>query len=994
MRKIAFVMWLVFSALNAASVFGQDDDTYAILRNSSYRTVTPSSISSYNVYAMAQDDRGMLWFGTNNGLFYFDNYNFVNFGFENEKNAQITSLLCVGDNVFVGTESGLSIVNLNGKTYTNLLNDKKINTMRTSFHNVVYIGTDVGLYEFEICSGTVNQIGNVPININDIEDNSKTTWIATDNGLFSTKGEDLVNTIDSIKVKCICAFDDERLYVGTNCGMYLFENEKDTLSILPFDNGAVGILNPDISDITALNDDEIIVGTNGNGIFRYNVENHEVINITRYGTVSSSLSDDYIIKLFKDDADRVWIATALGINKMVKEFEYFTSFSLYNGSTHNIPVRSIAQIADNELFVGTDYGIFVFNKTKNSYTGFEDYYHLDNHRIESTRISKVYYGRNRYLWIGTRYKGIFCFDTKNKKFIDWLPDFSHQIINDIVDDKQGGIWIASDKSLSRVDIKNRTCERVYSGGSRGILYDGDILYVTTDCGLMRRDLKNGEVEIFEVEGNNILYNITKGPDGNIYLGSYLDGVLVFDVKTHKFNELVNDKDGLSPIAYTVLFDKDDNIWVSTNIGICRYDKVKKTISTYNSTDGLQGNDFTMNGAMCDDSGLMYFGGFNGFSVFNPLIIKSEKTVPKIIVSKVHTASGNDLLTIHSNDTLWLKSDENTFSVNFSAYNLNKINKIRYNYILNGYDRQWSEVGSENHQAEYRNIPAGTYTFLLTAANEANVKSQPFQLTFVVKPKWNDTIYFKIGVFLFVLLLILLCVYLIIRRVHRKIAHAREINELERKMFILKGKALQMQMNPHFLYNTLNSIQSFIIANDSLKASLYLSSFAKLMRKILNNATRECISLAEELELIRLYLDLEMLRLNGRFVYTINIDHRINVSKVKIASMLLQPFAENAVIHGLAYKAEGGILKIDVKPLNQNEILFVIEDNGIGRVRAAQIRKDLGKTEKSHATSITKQRLEILNEVSRGEYSVSITDLYDEHEVACGTRVEIKMCCHD
>jgi len=994
MRKIACVILLLFTALGATSALGQDEGNYAILRNSSYRTVTPLSICSYNVYAMSQDDRGLMWFGTNNGLFRFDNYNFVDFGFEHDDNAQITNLLCVGDSLFVGTENGLSIINLQDNSYTNLLNDRTIKTMCKSTGNVVSIGTNAGLYEFTTNSGDIKEINDISLNVNDIEYDSKGTWIATDNGLFFKNDNDIVRKIDSIKAKSICIFNSEKIYIGTDKGLYLLENEKDIYTNLPFDNGVAGMINPDISDITTLNGKEIIVGTNGNGVFRFNVENHEVINMTRYGTVTSSLSDDYIIKLFKDDAGRVWIATALGINKMVKEFENFTSFSLYNGSAHNLPVRSIAQIGDDELFMGTDYGVFVFNKRKNSYTGFEDYYKIDNQRIASTRVSVVFYDRNRYLWIGTRYKGVFCFDTQEKRFINWLPDFSHQIINDIANDKRGGIWIASDKSLSRVDIKNRNFRRVYTGRSRSIFCDDDVLYVTTDQGLMCRDLKNDSVEEYDVDGKNILYNITKGNDGNLYLGSYLDGVLVFDVKTKKFNVLANEQDGVSPIAYTVLFDKEDNIWVSTNVGIWRYDKDKKTISTYGYADGLQGNDFTMNGAMCDDTGLMYFGGYNGFSVFNPLTIKQEKTTPKILVSKIHTASGNDLLTIRDNDTLWLKSDDNTFTVNFAAYNLNKINKIQYRYILDGYDRQWSEAGSENHQAEYRNIPAGTYTFLLTAKNESNVQSEPFRLTFVVKPKWNDTAFFKIAAFLLTLLLILLCVYLIVRKERRKIEHTRQIDELERKMFILKGKALQMQMNPHFLYNTLNSIQSFIITNDSLKASLYLSSFAKLMRKILNNASCERIILAEELESIRLYLDLEKLRLNDRFDYRINIAHGIDPSKVKVASMLLQPFAENAVIHGLAYKAEGGILKIDVKLLNQNEILFVIEDNGIGRVRAAQIRKELGKTEKSHATSITKQRLEILNEVSKGEYSVSIIDLYDEQNVACGTRVEIKMCCHD
>lgn len=995
MKRVSYILFLFFAAFNAQFALGQgDDDAYAILRNSSRRTVIPSSISSYTVYAMAEDDRGMLWFGTNNGLFYFDNYNFVEFSYENEQNAQITSLLCVGDSLFVGTENGLTVFDLKNKKNSNLLTDRKINCFYEPVRGKVSIGTNAGLFDFDLKSGVITQIDDIKLNVNDIELDSEKWWIATDSGIFNRAIDGTVSIFNEMCAKSICVFDSEKIYIGTEKGMYLVENESYKLQQMPFSNGAGGILNPNVTDIIAFDDDELLVGTNGNGVFRFDVKNHSLINITRYGSVSLSLSDDYIIKLFRDSSDRLWIATALGINKMIKEYENFTSFSLSNGSTHNLPVRSIAQVTDNELFLGTDYGVFVFNKTKNSFTSFEDYYGIDDRIIATSRVSKVFYDRDRYLWIGTRYNGIFCYDTKDKRFLNWLPNFSNQVINDIENDNRGGIWIASDNGLSRVNIRERSCEPIYKGCSRGILCDGDFLYITTNKGLMRRNLEDGKTETFNVGEKNILYNITKGDDGNLYLGSYLDGVLIFDVNTNTFSVLANEKDGVSPIAYSVLFDSHGNAWVSTNRGIWEYDMTTKAISVYTYYDGLQGNDFTMDGAFRANSGMMYFGGFNGFSVFNPLIIKHEKTVPKVMVSKVNTSSGKDMMNIRCGDTIGLKNDDNSFIIDFSAYNLNKINKIRYKYILEGYDRQWNSVGSANHQAEYRNIPAGIYTFILIAANEADVQSVPYKLTIIVKPNWYDTVYFKVGVSLLLVLMILVIVYLIIRKERRKIAHVREIDELERKMFMLKGKALQMQMNPHFLYNTLNSIQSFILTNDSLKASLYLSSFARLMRKILNNASREKISLSEELESIRLYLDLEKLRLNDRFVYEINIDPEIDVTKVGIASMLLQPFAENAVIHGLANKAENGVLKIEVKHLNKTEILVVVEDNGIGRVKAAQKRRELGKTEESHATSITKQRLEILNEVSKGEYSVKIIDLYDDHGEACGTRVEIKICCHD
>jgi len=978
-------------------VSGQDDGGYVVLRNSSHRTITPSSMSSYTVTAMAQDDRGLIWIGTVNGLYYFDNYNFTNYECDEAINAMITSLLCVGDSLFVGTEKGLSIVNIGDCKVSNILVDRTINAMR-AYSNDIMIGTDKGLYEIDRREKKVSLIfdDDNSLIVNDIECDAfrHQCWIASENAVYVRNGKG-IRKINDTKVNDICVFDEDYIFFGTENGLYEVDNDTDSLTLIPFDISGNDFVNPDVSNVIGFDEDEILVGTNGNGIFRLNVKNHSTVNITRYGSVNLSLSDDYIIKLFKDDSERCWIATALGINCIVRQYSSFTSFSLYNGNTQSLPVRSIAQVGENELFMGTDDGVFVFNRTKNSYNSFEDYYNLDDTRMVSVRVGKVFYDRNRYLWVGTRYRGIFCFDTKTRKFLEWIPDFSHQIINDIADDKQGGIWIATSSGVSRINIKNKTSKRIYNGYSRGFLRDGNFMYITVNQGLMRYSIQNENYEIFEIEDDNILYNITKGNDGKLYIGSYHNGVMTFDVNSKTFNVFKNAKDGISPIAYSVLFDKEDNAWVSSNIGIWTYNKHTQTISTYNVSDGLQGNDFTMNGAIRGDYGMMYFGGFNGFTMFNPLNINQEKTEPKLIVYNVHTALGNDMMNIRNNDTLHLRYDENSFIINFSAYNLFKINKINYRFKLDGYDKQWTDIGSTVHNAEYRNLPAGIYTFILMAANEANIQNNtPFHLTIEVRPKWYDTVNFKVVAGFFVLLLAFLIVFIRIRKEHRKIAHAKQINELERKMFQLKGRALQMQMNPHFLYNTLNSIQSFILTNDTIKASMYLSSFAKLMRRILNNAAREKILLSEELESIRLYLDLEKLRLNDRFDYEIIVDKDIPINKVEIASMLLQPFVENAVIHGLAYRATDGILKIEVKSLNKNEILFVIEDNGIGRVKAAQIRRELGKTEKSHATSITKQRLEILNEVSKGEYSVQIIDLYDDEGNACGTRVEIKMCCND
>lgn len=978
---------------------GQDNDDFVILRNSLQRTLTLTSLSSYVVNAIDQDDRGLIWFGTVNGLFYFDNYNVVSYKCEESINAMINSLLCVGDSLFIGTEDGLSILNIGTGDVSNLLIGNNI-TVMCAADDIVLVGTNNGIFQIRRKSGEIRQLEiggfDKSLNIRDIIYNqfTKQWWIATDIGVF-VKNDDEILQHCKVRARTICVFDENRLFLGTENGLYVAENESDSLKSINLEVAGIECpIDVDVTSIVGFDDDEILVGTNGKGLFRYNLSNDSSLNITRFGMVNLSLSDDYIKRLFKDASGRFWIATTLGINGMMKNYSSFTSFSLYNGSTYNLPVRCIAQVGENELFMGTDDGVFVFNRIKNSYSSFEDYFGLKDQRFANVQVNKVYYDRDRYLWVGTRNRGVFCFDTKKKSFLDGLPDFSHELINDIVDDKQGSIWIATSKRVSRIIMRDRSVQNICDGYSRGLLCDDGIMYITINQGLVRYSIQDNSIETFDLE-DNILYNITKGDDGKLYIGSYHNGVMTFDVEAKTFGVFKNANDGVSQIAYSVLFDKEGNAWVSSNFGIWTYNKKTQSISIYNVRDGLQGDDFTMNGAMRGNYGMMYFGGYNGFTMFNPLNIIQEKTEPKLLVYNFSTSSGNDIMNVRNNDTIILNYDGNSFAINFSAYNLMKISKIRYEYKLEGYDKQWTMEGSTKHQAEYRNLPAGTYTFKLLAINEANIQNrEPYQLTIIVKPIWYDTICFRVCVLLIALIAVVSVIYSTIIKENRKIKYAKEINKLEKKMFHLKSQALQMRMNPHFLYNTMNSIQSFILTNDTVMASMYLSSFAKLMRKILGNANHEKVLLSDELETIRLYLDLERLRLNNRFKYEIKVDEDIQVNKVEIASMLLQPFAENAVIHGLANKAEGGFLRVEVKLLEDKNMLFVIEDNGIGREAAERRRRELGKTKESYATNITKQRLEILNEISQGEYSVKIIDLYDEDGEACGTRVEIIMCCYD
>jgi sensor histidine kinase YesM len=195
------------------------------------------------------------------------------------------------------------------------------------------------------------------------------------------------------------------------------------------------------------------------------------------------------------------------------------------------------------------------------------------------------------------------------------------------------------------------------------------------------------------------------------------------------------------------------------------------------------------------------------------------------------------------------------------------------------------------------------------------------------------------------------------------------------------------MNPHFIFNSLNSIQSYILSNDAEKAVLYLGKFSQLMRLILTNSAYKFISLKEELKSITYYLDLEKLRFENKFDYTITVDKSLDEEFIEIPPMIIQPYIENAIIHGLLHKPTKGKIDIDFRPDGQRIICTVVDD-GVGRQRSMEIAKQSGIKRKSRGMLITQARLEILNRQSDDEFSVKVFDLKDEKGNPAGTKVEL------
>ena len=311
--------------------------------------------------------------------------------------------------------------------------------------------------------------------------------------------------------------------------------------------------------------------------------------------------------------------------------------------------------------------------------------------------------------------------------------------------------------------------------------------------------------------------------------------------------------------------------------------------------------------------------------------------------------------------------------------------IRYLYKLEGFDPEWQD-GTTRKFAAYTNVPGGNYQFKVKAINsEGLAYEKPFSLFIHISTIWWKTWWFWTLTGLGMLSLVWLAYRYKIGQVRKE---ERLKSDYEHKLADVEMSALRAQMNPHFIFNSLNSIEYYIINNEPAKASDYLNRFSRLIRLILQNSKSSVVPLKDDLEALRLYIEMESMRFDNLFDYEVKVQKDLNIERLQIPPMLLQPYVENAIWHGLMQK-KGEKGKLDLVLRQENgHILCIIEDNGIGRYEARQLRSKSGTLRKSYGMKITDDRLALLNKISKANASVKVFDLKDDVGKASGTRVEL------
>jgi hypothetical protein len=338
---------------------------------------------------------------------------------------------------------------------------------------------------------------------------------------------------------------------------------------------------------------------------------------------------------------------------------------------------------------------------------------------------------------------------------------------------------------------------------------------------------------------------------------------------------------------------------------------------------------------------------------------------------------------------------NNLIFEFSAMAFGKQKSNRYRYFLDGFDKDWSGYEQETVK-EYTNLPPGSYTFRVKAENIDRSESEEGVFHFTILPPWYRTWW----AYLIYAVISGGAIYWLIRWRANKISAKRQAHyerqqkrEMQRlQMIELRLSSLRAQMNPHFTFNAMTSIQNLVLQKNYDGAQKALTRFSRLVRQTLDHSDQGSISIGEEIDFLKNYLEVENLRFQSKFKASIDIDPAIDQDFSFIPPMIVQPYLENAIKHGLLHKKSGGILKIVFK-LNGSILNCTVEDNGVGRQesrRLSSTKSSVVSTHKSKGMSITKKRLELLNAERENPIEVKITDLQDDQSKSAGTRVELEI----
>jgi ligand-binding sensor domain-containing protein len=1003
-------------------------------------------LSANMVNSIIQDSQGYLWFGTWDGLNQYDGYNFNIFNkLDGMSNSTVNSLLEDDEGIiWAGTQDGLNRFNRSDRSFTvfkhipgesNTLSNNNINHVFQDREGMLWISTVQGLNRLDKERMTYIQfnfyypgVDSIRANwINKVmQDRDGLLWIATRYGLFryndSTRifdpffhDPDNPASLSSNTVNEIYQDRSGQIWIGTQYGLNLFLGDNSGFKKYFHQHEIPGSLSDNA--VKAIYEDS-------HGIFW--IGTHDKLNIldrnsetfTHFDHTGSntSLSNNDINCIFEDDMGSVWIGTFKGVNKVhlgLSKFNYYYRDPDDPYALSDNVVHCMFKDEDGLIWLGTGKGVNILDRSTGRYT--QLHYMIDTYTdLADIRIRSLHKDRLGNIWIATDANGLLKYSPKTGKYTHLIASpYDPNSLNSnnllwVMEDREGYIWVGSGRGLNvfhpetmlmKSYVHDPRDPNSLSSDVVWIIYEDSkgTLWFGTNNGLNRYNPEKDAFISYQSDPGdpysisaNAVFGIYEDSKGNYWIGTMGGGLNNFDPFRESFLSL-NENNGLpNNVVYITLEDSNGNLWLTTNWGLSKFNPATGEFVNYDINDGLQGNEFNGGAWYHASDGEMFFGGMDGFNSFYPEEITINEEPPRMVITSFKKLNEPVRREFLDGDTIRLNHDDNFFSIEFSALDFTNPAKNKYAYKLENYDEEWNFRDADRRIAEYTRVSPGNYTFQVIGSNNDGIWNESgISLKIIILPPWWDTILFRIffGALIFALLWSI--IYWRIRTIKRKHEVEKRVLAIEKELFDVQQKALQLQMNPHFIFNSLNAIQSFVIANDTDKAIHYLTKFSQLMRLILSNSRESSIPVRDELKALEHYMDIERLRFDNKFDYEIKVDKNIDEEFMEIPPMIIQPFVENAILHGLVHSSDPGHIRIELK-LENNFIFCSIEDNGIGREKAGEIRDASGLKRKSRGMLITRERLEILNKQNKEKFAVKVIDLHDKNNKASGTRVELNI----
>lgn len=961
-------------------------------------------------WAALSDHQGYLWFGTQGGgLARYDGQDFNIF---NSRSGLATDYVhCLfqsnDQRIWAGTSRGLSYYS--GGRFKSAKGGKhRINCLTALNDGHLIVGTNAGIFSYNSISDSLEELstsGPNPLKdaiIYQLLPAGPELLIGTGKGLFRRTATGRIIVVDQIPRQPIYALAINQQ--ADACWLAIYGDGLIKLSLpglQPLDN----LFDPVVQyglDLMFNEDGSIWVATRDEGISLIDPQGEVSVTYTE----RNGLPHNHARQLVRDVEGALWVATSGGgvARCLPLRFRHYNRRDGLKGdriyAVHRrqngglllaVSSRGVQEMKPNGQITSLDLGPLLNN-------------------VKCKSIVEDQQGR---IYIGTEGQGLGILDSNQLRTLNRREGLPGLWIRQLAVAPDGQVWIATfADGLARLRWRNDSTYQIRSFGKRqqlpslaisslAIGADTSVWVASTEGQISHlvnervvasygaaAGLPNAEIRAMVFDDNNRLWVAVKSH--GIYWADISSETLFFNAYT--------DNDQLASTNIYLLQSSGNELWAGSATGLDLLDisdseSLPNPPTHYGREEGFLGVETCHAAVSVPDSlGQIWFGTMNGLMAYRPGLESRQVPPPKIHFQEIslfyRPIETTDYAGYIRQDSLLqtqaLPYHQNSLSFSYQAVDLTYPDRIRYRFRLTGEGRplSWSPA-NRIAEVSYADLSPGRYTFAVQATNDEVRWSTPLYASFMIAPPLWDTNWFRWTAFLLGMGLITLISWLIIRRIKRREAARRQQLEVDNKLLQLEQKALQLQMNPHFIFNALTSIRGLVGTADADQAKTEISNFAALMRGILNNSRQESISLAEEIKVLDQYLRVEQFCQPKSFSYTIQVKD-LDTEEIELPPMLLQPFVENAVVHGIAHLNRPGQILIECQ-LNKNLLTVKIQDNGIGREAAGTLKRNKRPGHQSVALTVTKERLLALRG-NRKYQPLTYRDLYDDEGNIAGTAV--------